>query len=289
MPYNGSGTFTREYDWTEDAANNIDIDATRMDTEMDGMATGLSTALTKDGQTNPTQNLPMNSKKHTGVANASARTEYAAAGQVQDDALNYVATVGGTADAITLSPSPAITAYAAGQRFTFVAASDNTSAAVTVNVSGVGTKSVKRSGGGALAAGDIASGALYTVVYDGTNFQLYSPVLVSLSANRKTGTAITDNDTLSIAEHSNQYVRFTGAASKVITIPANSGEAFATGTEIEIFNATANSVTITADTGVTVNGVTAGSIALPGYQSCALKKAATDTWDYAGPDADAWA
>ena len=82
--------------------------------------------------------------------------------------------MGGTVDAITLTPAPAITAYAAGQQFTFVAAGANTGA-VTVDVSGVGAKAVTKNGATALEAGDITSGAVVRLHYDGTQFQVLSP------------------------------------------------------------------------------------------------------------------
>jgi hypothetical protein len=75
MPYNGSGTFTRIYNWVSDAANGIKIRADRMDAEFDGIATGLSTALTKDGQTTPTANIPMGTFKITGLGNATTGTD----------------------------------------------------------------------------------------------------------------------------------------------------------------------------------------------------------------------
>lgn len=106
---------------------------------------------------------------------------------------------------------------------------------------------------------------------------------------RKIGTAITDTDQLSIAEHANLYNPFTGAASKTITLPANATEAFVVGTEIEIFNRSANEVTLTAAASVIVNGVTAGSLGLASYQGCVFKKVATNTWDFCGPNADSWA
>ena len=89
--------------------------------------------------------------------------------------IHYIATVGGTANAITLTPSPAITAYAAGQRFTFIAGSSNTGA-TTVNISGLGAKDIKRPDAtlAALVTGDIVSGALIDIEYDGTRFQLLS-------------------------------------------------------------------------------------------------------------------
>jgi hypothetical protein len=62
-------------------------------------------------------------------------------------------------------------AYATGQMFHFVSVGANTGA-VTLNLSGIGAKAVKKGGTSALVAGDIPSGAACLVVYDGTNFQL---------------------------------------------------------------------------------------------------------------------
>lgn len=173
MARNGSGTFNRLYDWTDDAAAGTKISSTRMDAEMDGMATALTDSLAKDGQTTPTANLPMGTFRHTGVGEASARTDYARASQDQDSSLKY-ASAGGTADVITLTLAPAITAYAAGQRFHFIASGTNTGA-VTLNVSGVGVTAVKKRGGDALVAGDIISGQAVCVVHDGTDFELENP------------------------------------------------------------------------------------------------------------------
>lgn len=168
MPRNGSGTFTRVHDWTTDKANTIKITASRMDADADDMATALTGSLAADGQTNPTANLPMATYRHTGVGAAQARTDYARADQVQDGSIAWCGTAGGTADALTLTPTPAITAYAAGQVFRFVAASDNTASAVTVNVSGVGAANIDAT----LDAGQIESGRVYELFYDGSNFQI---------------------------------------------------------------------------------------------------------------------
>ena len=171
MARNGSGTFNRLYDWTDDAANDINISSTRMDAEMDGMAQALTDSLAKDGQTTPTANLPMGGFKHTNVADATARTHYGKVSQIQDGSYSWCGTAGGTANAITLTPSPAITAYAAGQRFQFVAASNNTGP-VTVNINGVGLEDITKRGSDALSSGDIVSGGLVEIFYDGTQFQL---------------------------------------------------------------------------------------------------------------------
>ena len=69
----------------------------------------------------------------------------------------------------TATPTPA--AYASGQSFRFVAAATNTGA-VTINVSSLGAKAITKNGTNPLDAGDITSGAVVTVTYDGTEFQL---------------------------------------------------------------------------------------------------------------------
>jgi len=58
MAYNGSGTFVRVHNWVTDHTNVVPVTDTRMDAEMDGMATGLSTCVTKDGQTTATARIP---------------------------------------------------------------------------------------------------------------------------------------------------------------------------------------------------------------------------------------
>jgi hypothetical protein len=50
MAYDGSGNFVRLHNWTQDAANNIDINAGECDAEDSGFAAGLSLAVTRDGQ-----------------------------------------------------------------------------------------------------------------------------------------------------------------------------------------------------------------------------------------------
>ena len=93
--------------------------------------------------------------------------------QLQNSSTNTLITVAGT-DTITGTVTPSLTAYTAGQIFSFVAAATNTTA-VTLNIDGVGVKSVTRAGTTALAAGDILTGQVAIVEYDGTQFQLLDP------------------------------------------------------------------------------------------------------------------
>ena len=118
MAFNGTGTFLRIYNWVTDKVNGVPITASRFDAELDGMATGLSNCITKDGQTTITANIPLNSNKLTGVGSGTARTDTINVGQVQDNQFQYLGTTSGSADAYTLAPSPAITAYTATQKFT---------------------------------------------------------------------------------------------------------------------------------------------------------------------------
>ena len=72
---------------------------------------------------------------------------------------------------ITLSPAPA--ALYAGMTVTFKANTANTGAC-TLNVNSLGAKSIKKHHDQDPATGDIESGQMVTVVYDGTNFQMQS-------------------------------------------------------------------------------------------------------------------
>ncbi len=81
----------------------------------------------------------------------------------------------GVADAYVITPSPAITGYAAGQSFTWKAAHTNTTTS-TIAINGLATKTIKKLDGATnLAAGDIVAGQIIQIEYDGTNFQMLSP------------------------------------------------------------------------------------------------------------------
>jgi hypothetical protein len=63
MAFDGNGTFQRIMNWVQDAATGIKIKADRHDQQDDDLAAGLTNCITKDGQTQPTNNIPMNGKK----------------------------------------------------------------------------------------------------------------------------------------------------------------------------------------------------------------------------------
>jgi hypothetical protein len=146
----------------------------------------MTASLAYDGQTTPVANLPMGGYIHTNVGNALARTSYPSAGQVQDGTLAYLTGISGT-DTITATAPLSMTSYATGQTFRFIAAGANTTTSVTLNINGIGAKNITKNGTTALAIGDIVSGSIVEVVYDGTEFQ-YSNASTSLLGANNTWT-----------------------------------------------------------------------------------------------------
>lgn len=82
MPFDGSGNFNRVMDWTNDAAAAIKIRADRHDQNDDDIAAGLSNTITKDGQSQPTANIPMNGKKLVNLGAPTTGTDAATKGYV---------------------------------------------------------------------------------------------------------------------------------------------------------------------------------------------------------------
>jgi len=254
MAFDGNGTYNRIHDWTDDLANTIPVTASRMDTEDDGFATGLSTCVTKDGQTTITANLPMSGFEHTGVGNAAARDSYLAASQYQDQSIIFATSTGST-NAYVLTLSPAITAYAAGQRFSFKANFVNTGSA-TLNVSGVGAKTIKKNVTETLASGDIPNNSIIELTYDGTDFQLNT--LPAASTGLATVTDKTANFTLTQAE-AGTVVRMDNAAARTFTLPETGTEDLLNFTSFLLNREGAGTVTIAQEGTDTINN-TAGSI-----------------------------
>ena len=177
MAFNGTGTFLRIYNWVTDKVNAIPITASRVDAELDGMATGLSNCITKDGQTTISANIPLNSFKLTGLGVGTARTDAITVGQVQDNQFLYLGTTSGTADAYTLAPSPAITAYTATQQFTAKISATNLTTTPYLQVSSIAspatTAVIKKLSATkteiAVAIGDLVANGIYTFKRNSAN------------------------------------------------------------------------------------------------------------------------
>ena len=177
MPFNGSGTFTRIYNWVTDKNQNINIIASRMDGEDDNFASGLSNCITKDGQTVLTQNIPFNSKKITGLANGVNIDDAINLGQLQNNQFLYLGTTGGSADFYTLSPNPLITSYATTQQFTIKINASNLTTTPYLQISGIANPSstavIKKLNASktevALEVGDLLINGIYKFQRNSTN------------------------------------------------------------------------------------------------------------------------
>ena len=98
--------------------------------------------------------------------------------QIQSDAYVY-GVDGGSANAYAVTLDPAITSLTAGMMIRFLAAHANTAGVSTLNVNGLGAVDITQNGSTSLTAGVIPQGAIATVLYDGTYFQLDGPYWAS--------------------------------------------------------------------------------------------------------------
>jgi len=80
----------------------------------------------------------------------------------------------GTVNAIVITPTPALIEYTTRMLIVWHQSITSTSTTPTINVSGLGAKTIVSVSGGALAAGDLVANRVYVGVYDGTagNVQL---------------------------------------------------------------------------------------------------------------------
>lgn len=105
--------------------------------------------------------------------------------QIRRSQIGTAFTTTGSSPALVLTPSPSIVSYSSGQRFRIKFNVPSTGAD-TINVSGLGAKSIKQYGSsGAKSAAVFYSGQLSDVEYDGTDFIMLNPLssdTASLSA-----------------------------------------------------------------------------------------------------------
>lgn len=252
MARNGAGTYTLPAG--NPVTTGTTISSSWANNTLNDMASALTTSLAYDGQTSPVSNLPMATYAHTGVGNATVRTMYASAGQVQDSTLTYLTSASGT-DTITALAPVTLSAYVAGQVFRFIASGANTGA-TTLNINSIGAKAITKNGTTALVANDILAGSVVILTYDGTQFQLSNPA--TLPASVSSFTAGTTGFTPSTAT--------TGAITLAGTLNVANGGTGAT--------------TLTANSLVAGNGTSAVSLIAPGSAGNVLTSNGT-TWSSA--------
>lgn len=157
MAWNGSGTYSRTdgtYSgadtWEQNRDNGVKITVAAHDGHDQDLATAINNCLTKDVQNSPSAHATWVKSTFWG------------------------GTSGGTANAQTVSLSPAATAYATGMMIKFIPGNANTGG-TTLNVNSIGTKTIKRPNGDALTGAELTTSAVAEVVYNGTDFILLNP------------------------------------------------------------------------------------------------------------------
>lgn len=156
MARDGSGTFNLA---EASFVAGTTIESAKVNSNFSDIASGLTGSLAKDGQTTPTANLPMGGFKHTGVADGSARTDYASLGQVAKGTLLYAADTG-SADAYAVAPSPGIAANVVGFKVRWKVANANLTTTPTLAVNSLTAGTIVWPNGDALAAGDLPANAI---------------------------------------------------------------------------------------------------------------------------------
>lgn len=188
------------------------------------MAVGVQKAWSTTAATNASADSNINFAEGQAPAslNNSARAEMAAVKSFANQ-ITAALTSGGSANAHTLTsdaPGAISTAYAAGMGFVFRAGYTNTGA-TTLNVDGVGAKSIKKGGAlSALVANDIVAGGIYAVYYQATGdcFVLLNPETGQTAAgNQPLDATLTALAALSWSS-GNALVQFTAADTVSLTL-----------------------------------------------------------------------
>lgn len=130
--------------------------------------------------------------------------------------------VGGSVNAITLTSNSLyshipVSNYTTGLLIEFIATADNTGI-TTINIDGLGTKTIKNTAGANINAGNIKNGNIVRLRYDGTNFQLLNPYILlggivpvnTLLFERNSNTILILKAGLKSAGDLSRYINFGG-------------------------------------------------------------------------------
>lgn len=187
MPRDSQGNFTNVYDWEQDAANGIGIEADRHQEGDDDQAQGLTDSLDRKGRGGMQAALAMGNFAITQQGEGSGLTGGVNLGQVQKQAFSQgIDTGSANAYQVTLSPAP--TAYTTGLVVRFVPSNANTGAS-TLQIGALTPAPALQFQNKDLVADAITTDSSVEAVFDGTSFQLISPTTTGTAASKDTGTA----------------------------------------------------------------------------------------------------
>ena len=254
MSYQGNGTFLISTAG-QPVVTGTTISSTAFNALTADLATGLSTALTKDGQTTPTANIPLGGYKITGLANATLSTDAMAYGQFTAFGVPGYTTTATAAGTTTLTVSstqqqfftgsttqtvvlPVTSTLVLGQNFRIV---NMSTGVVTVNSSGGNavvamvplsevTVTCILTSGTSAASWDIQYTGHSAVTGTGSEVLATSPTLVTptlgvataTSVNKVALTAPATGSTLTIADGktltANSSLTLAGTDAKTLTV-----------------------------------------------------------------------
>jgi len=190
-------------------------------------ATSASTSAT-NAATSASSASSAASSAATSATNAASSATTAATHAATASAGSQFVVCSGTADAMTAAPATAWTSYVNGAELRIRAVGTNTVTTPTLNVSGLGAKTLVKHGGAALVAGDYATGQELSVRYNSTSdrIEILNPKATagtsySVGAQSASGAvALTDyfGSNVSSAEKKTQIIDAAKAFGKILQI-----------------------------------------------------------------------
>lgn len=197
-------------------------------------------------------------------------------------------TTTGATGAFVLTPSPAIAAYAANQRFRvkFHAVGNG---ADNMNISALGNKSLKQyDNTGAKVAAVIAANQLVDIEYDGVDLVLLDPLPpVSAQGNFQGLNSTNVSATLALSDLGKLYAFYGSTAAQILTLPAIAS--VSVGKNAIIVNQASVAVTVKGNASENISSNTAGAgqtlsntIILNPGDSITLSSNGTNQWNAVG-------
>jgi len=252
MAFNGSGTYNLPAG--NPVVTGTTISSSTTNTTNSDIATALTNCITRDGQSTPSANLPMNAKKLTGLAAGTS-----AGDSVRYEQVVLTASLGTNVATFLATPSSANLAAALTDETGSGAAVFATSPTLVTPV--LGTPS---------------SGTLSSCTVDGTNGVGY----INIPQNSQSAAY-----TLVAADAGKHIFHpSTDANARTFTIPANSSVAYPIGTAISFVNMTSQvvSIAITTNTMYLAGTGTTGTRSLAQYGTATALKIDSTTWIISG-------